>query len=725
MINRVWKHLNTREWLDVQKMPWKLILSSDGSFRRWTGPVVLLVVAFACYGIYANHLGFYWDDWAFAWVRFFKGFEGMKAMAAVNRPLRAYFEAALTPILGVNPLAWQVFSILLRWITSVALWWFLHLVWGKKPRPIFMVALLYLVYPGFSQQFLALTYYYFWLLQAIFFISLGLMVLAVLNPKYFWPGIISALLLSALQLFANDYLVGLDLLRPIFLFVVLAPVLPNIKQRLNRTALYSMPFLLILGVYLCWRIFGLKFLTYQPVLLEEVRSAPIRGLLGLASTIWHSFGVLTVQAWENTLQVAINTWGTTRFATIYPLLVSICLVGMILYQNRLQAHRPSSSAPDPTNDRRRYVWQFIGIGLIAILFAGIPFYVTGLTVQPHFESDRFSMSYILGVSLLLTGLLELLPNFWQSITLTAVLAGLAVGLQFYNSALFRSESDLQKTFAWQLVWRAPGLKQNTMLLSDNLAFPFTDDEGLTYLLNWTYAPENRSDQLTVALDTLSNRLEVSIPSLEHGQPIYQNIFLSVGFRGNTDQVVVVYFNPPSCLRVLNPKYDRNLVFLSVYKSKFGRPVVLNARALPPLVASALPLSNVDQIIPHPDHSARPPAFLFDPEPSTNWCYFFEKADLARQFDNWQEVVSLGDQALGGKYYPADLSELLVFIEGYARFGRWQDANKLVQTISDSAPVLNPSICAILERTKPAGELSMPDDLLMESMKQELQCAPPL
>jgi len=259
-----------------------------------------------------------------------------------------------------------------------------------------------------------------------------------------------------------------------------------------------------------------------------------------------------------------------------------------------------------------------------------------------------------------------------------------------------------------------------VLLADNDRFQFMDDEALTYLVNWIYAPENRTNQFPVSYILLSERLGDTIPAIEAGQPIHQNFYLS-DFRGSTDQAIVVYFNPPSCLRVLNPAYDHGLVYLQVYRFMNGRVTILDAFAQPPLAAAALPLSNMDQILPAPAHPARPPSFIFDPEPSTNWCYFFEKADLARQTGNWQKVVSLGDEAFSGDYYPVDLSEYLVFIEGYARQGRLEDAARLTSSISDAAPVLNPALCAIWERARMAGQLSENDEEQITSIEQGLLC----
>src|SRR5208283_158340 len=104
----------------------------------------------------------------------------------------------------------------------------------------------------------------------------------------------------------------------------------------------------------------------------------------------------------------------------------------------------------------------------------------------------------------------------------------------------------------------------------------------------------------------------------------------------------------------------------------------------------------------------------------SWCYFFEKADLARQVGDWQEVARLGDEAFAKHYYPVeeDLSEYLVFIEAYARLGRWQDVEKFARMVSEPAPVINPALCAIWNRTEQVGQLSENDRSQLAALQRE-------
>ena len=52
----------------------------------------------------------------------------------------------------------------------------------------------------------------------------------------------------------------------------------------------------------------------------------------------------------------------------------------------------------------------------------------------------------------------------------------------------------------------------------------------------------------------------------------------------------------------------------------------------------------------------PPPMLFGPEPPHTWCYYFQKADLARQRGDWDEVARLGDEARELGFAALDVSD---------------------------------------------------------------------
>jgi hypothetical protein len=62
-----------------------------------------------------------------------------------------------------------------------------------------------------------------------------------------------------------------------------------------------------------------------------------------------------------------------------------------------------------------------------------------------------------------------------------------------------------------------------------------------------------------------------------------------------------------------------------------------------------------------------PENLFGPEPEHDWCYYYERADLARQQEDWEEVVRLGKQAVEAGYVPSDPLEWIPFLQAHLIF----------------------------------------------------------
>ena len=119
--------------------------------------------------------------------------------------------------------------------------------------------------------------------------------------------------------------------------------------------------------------------------------------------------------------------------------------------------------------------------------------------------------------------------------------------------------------------------------------------------------------------------------------------------------------------------------------------------LPALARRARHFSNVNQIVMNPSTHARPPARIFGAEPPRCWCYYFEKADLARQMLDWQQVAQLGDEARQLGFRPSDSSEWLPFIEGYVQVGRYQDAEEVVSQALSVDPAIEPSLGNLCKR----------------------------
>jgi hypothetical protein len=682
------------------------------SFSSRSVPLVLLGVTLAAYGLFAAQQGYAWDDWGIIGMASLPSPQVLIEYFAAARPLWGYFYLLTTSLIGTNPFAWQVFALITRWLAAVALWWCLRLIWPRQAGFAFWASVFALVYPGFSQHSIAIAYGHYSLMFAMYYGSLGLSIQALRTQRFRLVMIVAALILSTLQLFSTEYYFGLELLRPVLFWLVIGETIPDSRLRLRHTVQAYLPYGLVVIAFIIWRGFLFESQLYGVSLLDR----PINLLLSLprqiAEALWNSL----VAAWIGVFRLPASEQMGTRLRLIYWAILLVVCAGLVFYSNRMRA----TSEVEGGAVRALFL-QWFGVGGLALLMAGIPFYAARLPVQLKFPDDRFTQPFALGAALLLAAGLELLPRKSWRMAVAGLLAALAVGLQVQNAFLFREDWELQKSYFWQLTWRAPALQSGTTILSERSPFAFTDDDALTFPTDWTYAPQRSGTHLYQQV-SMSTRLNFQPGVMQFSKPI-EGRLLAGGFIVSSDALIVVQFSPPSCLRVLHPTYDADLPLAprsrDMTKSLFelGFPLLRREEA------AALPLSNVQRIIATPDQPARPPQEIFGREPVHQWCYYFEKADLARAEGDWAEVVRLGDESFSVPYYPNNLSEYLPFIEAYARLERIKDARQLTMDTAEQMPVLKPALCAVWQRISASGSLSEPDRILAGQIQTDLEYCP--
>jgi hypothetical protein len=222
-------------------------------------------------------------------------------------------------------------------------------------------------------------------------------------------------------------------------------------------------------------------------------------------------------------------------------------------------------------------------------------------------------------------------------------------------------------------------------------------------LNWIYDPGNRSPRLDYALFYPTSRLGGSLPSLAAGQKI-QYDFISEVFTGSTSQVLAFYYQPPGCLRLLNPVIDTE------------NHLIPDAS----MMREAASLSSSEWIL--PSDGAKMPR-LFGPEPNHGWCYYFERAELAAQKGDWTRVAELGDTAFMLDDHPNDPVERFVFIEGYARNREVKRAIELTQdSYRVSRNVMGPLLCRLWMHIESESASTPEISEVMPEIKSMLACS---
>ncbi len=668
-------------------------------FPVWTFPLALLGLTALAYGVLLPWLGFYWDDWAFTWISDKLGPAGLARYFATNRPYWGMLYQFTTSILGSAPWQWQVFGLVWRWISALSLWHLLRLTFPRHTRLAVWTAVLFVVYPGFDQQSIAITYGHFWVILTAFFLSLSFSVLALRHPRRFLLYTGLALALSFANLLTMEYFFLLELLRPLVIWFALEEqdaTFQAIRPRLRRALFLWLPYLTLFLGMTVWRAFFFRYQTqnYDPKFLQLLRTQPLTALLGLAGTVLTDLYRVTAGAWARAFHLpdlsALGKLTTLLYAGVTGAAIALAFV----YLLRLRS-----------SDDRGGGWRQAGaLALGALALAGGPFWLTGLQVGLVYPSSRFTVPFMLGSSLLLAALLEAVPlKTWIKIGLLSVIVGFAVGYQFQVASDYRRDWNLQKTLFWQMSWRMPGIAPGTTLLSNDLPARHVSDNSLTSPLNLIFAPGNHSDEMSLMLYYPTVRLERGLKTLQSGSPINQN-YLAAWFHGSTSQVVAFTFSPPGCLRVLDPDLDP-----------------LNAM-LPPLMRTAASLSSGKWITPTgPQAAARPPAAIFGSEPAQGWCYAFEQAGFAAQQGDWQQVASIGDEAFALGDYPNDPMERIPFIEGYAHTGSWQRAQELTNEARDITPLMQPPLCRLWQRIDEQVPASTQKAQAVKSARAGLSC----
>jgi hypothetical protein len=670
----------------------------------WFFPIVLLLVCLITYAYQVWGMGFYWDDWPVVYLARLNSPQAFWSYYAFDRPFSVWTYLLTFPILGTNPLSWQLFTIGLRWLSALGFWITLRGLWPRRSTEADWIALLFAVYPGFSQQSISVAYSQHFICYALFTASLALMVWGLRKPRWFKQFTVLSIFTAVLQMFTMEYFAGLELLRPFLIWVVTRE--PGEKQltTAKRMLRYWLPYLLALIAFLFWRlVFFNHFVTTgdpnAPVIIQNLISSPLLTLRSLAQSILQDFLQINLFAWVNTISIDRIVLNAT--ANLFSWFVgAVVALGFIYYFLHMEPGKSSDAADDD-----HFVLQGVVIGLVGFLAGGMPVWVTGAQATAGTWSDRFTLAPMAGAIILLVSLVSWLSKGkLQRMILLGVIFGLAMSSQMQTVNKYRLDWDLQRSYYWQMVWRMPALKPGTVVISSSIPFSLAAEYSVAFTDNIIYdASTPATTDVRYWFFSAFRHIGNSIPSLTTGQPIdYQ--LRSINVSSSTSQTVVIDWSPQkSCVRVLGP--DDVLT--------------------PGLTADEVDLlniSNLNQIITDPNQAVTLPPDIFGAEPEHTWCYYYEKADLASQTGDWAQVVQLSQQAEQQGYTATAGVEWIPFIKGYAYTGNWNKALELTTTASTDGSNPAPYLCSVWQAIDQTAPASPAKDQVFQTVSQQLACS---
>ncbi|MEA3349558.1 MAG: hypothetical protein U9Q82_02935, partial [Chloroflexota bacterium] len=411
-------------------------------FPPWTVPIFLLLLAFINFGLHCNSVGFYFDDLPFLWLTKLRGISSITELDP-GRPLSGWLLMLGVRIFGYKPLYWQAFSAFGRWLSAVGLWWMVLQLYPKRVYTATLISVIFLVYPGFGHQYIPVNSSRHIYPYALTVVSMGFMLLGVRSSCLRrWLFVLISFILAAVSMLTTDYYYGLELLRPVLIWVVLSEKFKNLKQRFIETIKIWSPFLLLVFVFYLRRSLHKEY--YQVGIFGSLlEGGLLSSLFILSQTIFQDLIEVSLIAWERVVQIQELISLDTPSDKLFTLFFFVAFFLTVIYFLKLKVTKLYNQ--DSYSIKSNIQMAFVGAW--ALLVAGLPMWLIPLLIRLDFPENRFTLPLALGVSILFVSVLKLfVKNRAKQIIIVGVAIGFATSSHFQLAKSFKTERHLQKEF---------------------------------------------------------------------------------------------------------------------------------------------------------------------------------------------------------------------------------------------------------------------------------------
>jgi hypothetical protein len=326
------------------------------------------------------------------------------------------------------------------------------------------------------------------------------------------------------------------------------------------------------------------------------------------------------------------------------------------------------------NETPNLIKDFLWIGSIITVCAILPVILSDRQVDLYDTYKSYGLHPIAGVTLFIAGIVLMFqPNFRKLIV--TILVVLSVATQILNADNWKPYWEYQREMWWQFTWRAPDVQDGTLIMTYSTnGFNPEQDYEIWGPVNLIYNPEP-AETPAIKAEVLNNDTAYSVIQ----KKVIDNFVRDIPMHREYNNVLLISMSPiSSCLHVI----DGSL------------PVYSEEESL--LIKQIGEYSHIDRIITTGTPPV-PPSSIFGSEPEQGWCYYYQKASLARQKGDWEEVGRLYDLTIELGLETDDKSEMIPYLEGLVNLGRYDEA-RLIYTnqIKGRAETRLP-LCAFLSK----------------------------
>jgi hypothetical protein len=621
--------------------------------------ILLAVIGGIVYLPLACQMGLAKDDWYLIYDAHSQGAQFFHEVYKIDRPARAYVMQLAYDLFGDRVVYYHLSGYLFRLLATYALFWSLNMIWLKYRKNNFLVALLLLIYPGFLSQPNPIDYQSQILSLCLAFASIAFTVKAIKtrNPssKFLW--IVLSILTGFFYPALVEYMLGLEVLRLCLIAqIVLQEKKGTFKEYALQTVKLWLPFISAPLIFLIWRVFFFESerrATDVASQFGQLFSSPLTGLWWLVNWIQDLVRV-TLLAWMVPFNNLVLTLRLKEFlvGSGLGILVLLLVAAALVETRKLKL--------DEFDDVLSPGWKtsILITGIVTAFLALAP--VIFVNRHADFgEYSRYTLASAVGAAMVLVVfVLTIRVESLRFIFLGLIILMAAV-THYANAVNYVQAAEQAKNFWWQVAWRAPNIQPGTTLIASYPVGGIQEDYFVWGPANTIYYPQKQGTvpnqiKLPAAVLTDDTVLQILIGRGEELTSRRGNEFT----RDLSNILVMARATENSCVRFI----DGISPDLSVLD--------------PQRIILIAPKSKLENVVVDGDDPV-PPADIFGDEPVHDWCFYYQKADLARQRGDWQEVARLAKEVEKLDLRPNDQIEWMPFLQAYALM----DDEKQVKAIS--------------------------------------------
>ncbi len=616
--------------------------------------LLILLTTLITYGISIPGLGYYHDDWYMLWSGQARGADSIIPLISTDRPFMGVVYSYLYRILGDTIHNWHLYALLWRFIGGLAFFWILRLIWPNQKYMTTLMTVLFIVYPGFLSQPNANTKQNHLYGFGTALLSIALMLQAMKTSRQGWKFIYSvlSLALTANYLFIYEYMIGFEGTRLVLLtYTLFQAGIREFRSLAKEVFKRIWPYWVVTAAFLYWRIFifvGERNATDASQLitdyLSNFRYMTIRLILETAK----DFLDTSIFAWFVSPYQLLST---APYSNLGAALLVAGIIATLVLMYTFVFRKWQTTGPGES-ETPRLMKDFLWIGALVILFAISPVIFSDRQVDLYDAYKSYGLHPIGGVVLFVTGILLMFQMKFRQWVLIALI-GVSVSTQVLNADQWERYWEYQREMWWQLTWRAPDLQDDTLIMAYSATgFNPEQDYEIWGPVNLIYNPDPAKAP-AIQAEVLNADTAFSVLKKD----VLNNRVRDIRLHRDFNNLLLISFPGSSCVHVIDGT-------LPVYPARESL-----------LVQQIGVYSRTDQIVTS-GTSPIPPASIFGSEPERGWCYYYQKASLARQTGDWEEVGRLYDQVRELDIETDDKSELIPFFEGLVNLGRYDDARAL-------------------------------------------------